>query len=581
MTYIISQRILTAVMGNKGLPGLISGVGTHDPALSFTYRLVGAGAEDAFIEQLVRAALPSGYSGDTLEEIPRMIASAREKHAMKSDEGDEAEAQTQGNGRSTITHRAIEAVLAESTLFHDDRNRAYISTPTSTGGRLCYSLDSTSANLLIRESHHRAGEKPLSRNSLTEVIDTLKARAIFDGPKIKVCVRVARIGSEIFIDLGTPGGEMVRITPDGWSVVNLASVAFVRGEGFKPLPQPALGPTKPGLIEDFFAMLGIVGDNAVLLTGFLLNCLRGEGPFMFLLVEGQQGSGKTFLSEVLKWILDPNVVVRSRLPENEAELLLQAGECFLPVYDNASGMRTNLSDTLSTIASGGSVSRRKLFSNGETYVLSACGAFIINGIGDFVTKPDLLNRAIPVQMEQISKRRTEADLRHAVEAMLPAVLAALYASAAHALRWEDQRNMHPEVFQIRMIDSAKWITAAEPALGFETGTFARTLRSKMSETSNELVNNEPIVACLRTMVEDGPFLGTVMDVFGHCCGHHTNGLPQSPVSLSKLMKRLAPALEPTGLHVNFEEKTKVGRLVRIWMDGQDPSLAKGRRRPSY
>jgi hypothetical protein len=472
--------------------------------------------------------------------------------------------------------------LEQATLFHDERKRAYISTSTTSGGHLCYSLDSKSANFFIRERHHRTGEKPLSRNSLMEVIETLKARAIFDGPEIKVSHRVARVGDEIFIDLGTASGEMVRITGNGWSMVNAGPVAFVRDEGFKPLATPASGPIKQELIEEFFGMLGIVGDNAILLMGFLLNCIRGEGPFMFLLVEGQQGSGKTFLSEVLKKILDPNAVVRSRLPDNEGDLILQAGEYFLSVYDNASGMKTDLSDALSNIVYGANFAKRELFSNGGMYVLSACSPFIINGIGDFVTKPDLLSRAIPVQLEPISQRRTEVELRQTVEGMLPAVLAALYTSAAYALRWENSRNMPAEVFQIRMTDSAKWISAAEPALGHETGTFARTLRGKLSETSNELVNNEPIVAGLRTMLEGGPFLGTVLDVFEICCAnHYTAGLPQTPVSLSKLLKRLAPALSPTGIHVQFGDKTRIGRLVRIWSDGQDPQQAKRTSRPNF
>ena len=78
---------------------------------------------------------------------------------------------------------------------------------------------------------------------------------------------------------------------------------------------------------------------------------------MFLLVEGQQGSGKTFLSETLKRILDPNAIARSRLPDNEPDLMLQAGTYFLPVYDNTSGMKADLSDTLCAIATGGSIQK--------------------------------------------------------------------------------------------------------------------------------------------------------------------------------------------------------------------------------
>ena len=138
--------------------------------------------------------------------------------------------------------------------------------------------------------------------------------------------------------------------------------------------------------------------------------------------------------------------------------------------------------------------------------------------------------------------------------------------------------MPPEVSDLRMMDSAWWITTAEVALGIQIGTFARTLKRKQSEMASELVNNEPIVGCLRTVVEIEPFIGTVSELFACCCAHrYTVGLPQTPVNLSKQLKRLAPALKPTGLHVRLEEKTKVGRLVRIWKDGQDPEQAKTHR----
>jgi len=492
---------------------------------------------------------------------------------MKSNKEGEAGASTYSAGRSTVAQRAVEVLIEEVALLHDEKRRAYMSTSTPTGGRLFYSLDSKAANLFIRERHHRTGEKPLSRNSLAEVVETLRARAIFDGPQMMVCRRVARVGDEVFIDIGTPGGEMVKITGAGWSIVNDAPVAFVRDDGFMPLPEPSSGDVKEGLIDEFFSKLGIVGDNAVLLTGFLLNCLRGEGPFMCLLIEGQQGSGKTFLSEVLKRILDPNAVPRSRLPDDEKELMLQAGYYFLPVYDNTSGMKADLSDVLCAIATGGSIPKRELYTNDELHVLSACRPFVINGIGDFVTRPDLLDRAIPIQLEPIRERRREAELRREIEAMLPALLGALYTAVAQAFRAGE--NMPRDIFNIRMIDSARWITAAESALGFELGTFARTLNKRQIETASELVNNEPIVGCLRLVTEVAPFIGTVLDLFERCCANRfTAGLPQTPVNLSKHLKRLAPALKPAGLHIRFEEKTKAGRLVRIWQDGQDPVQAK-------
>jgi len=77
-------RLLSAVVGfdspnvASGILPLLEGQGTHDPALALVAKLVRV-AEDDQIETIVRALLPENYSGDTLDELPGMIRSAREK----------------------------------------------------------------------------------------------------------------------------------------------------------------------------------------------------------------------------------------------------------------------------------------------------------------------------------------------------------------------------------------------------------------------------------------------------------------------------------------------------------------------
>ena len=53
--------------------------GTHDAALKFVAQLVAYTTDDGHIEKIVAACLPEGYSGDTLDELPRMIRDARKK----------------------------------------------------------------------------------------------------------------------------------------------------------------------------------------------------------------------------------------------------------------------------------------------------------------------------------------------------------------------------------------------------------------------------------------------------------------------------------------------------------------------
>jgi hypothetical protein len=59
--------------------------------------------------------------------------------------------------------------------------------------------------------------------------------------------------------------------------------------------------------------------------------------------------------------------------------MIQAKEYHLLVYDNASGMKGDISDALCTLATGGGLATRKLYSDDELQVFTASRPFIING----------------------------------------------------------------------------------------------------------------------------------------------------------------------------------------------------------
>jgi putative DNA primase/helicase len=71
--------LVRAVFMSKYVPPLFSGAETHEPSLRLAAQLVKHTDDDALIEALVMAALPEDYSGDSIAELPGMIAGARRK----------------------------------------------------------------------------------------------------------------------------------------------------------------------------------------------------------------------------------------------------------------------------------------------------------------------------------------------------------------------------------------------------------------------------------------------------------------------------------------------------------------------
>jgi hypothetical protein len=91
-------RILKAVVSSKEAVIILSGDGTHDAFLRLSAKLVAAGADDDEIVAICTALLPPNYKGNSLEELPELIASARRKGfgqagASKNERGYEPDAE--------------------------------------------------------------------------------------------------------------------------------------------------------------------------------------------------------------------------------------------------------------------------------------------------------------------------------------------------------------------------------------------------------------------------------------------------------------------------------------------------------
>ena len=111
---------------------------------------------------------------------------------------------------------------------------------------------------------------------------------------------------------------------------------------------------------------------------------------------------------------------------------------------------------------GGGFSTRELYSDSDEKIFDYMRPVILNGIGDIVTRPDLLDRCIVLQLQMIpeSKRRQESELNRQFEEARPRILGALLDAVVVALR------KHASVilqFNPRMADFAAWAVAAEPA----------------------------------------------------------------------------------------------------------------------
>lgn len=559
MTSKIPLKLIQACFESEHYPEYFKGHCTHGSNLKFINQIVTYNKDAEWIRRIIASGLPPDYPGDALREVDTIIASAIELgYDLRDPVGNE---KTKASPAAILLGLVEEMECAE--LFHDQFNRTFISIKEEAKGRTTYPLSSTAARLRLKQIYYQHRQQPIPTNAFSEALDTLHAKALFDGPQKQVFLRVARHQDSVVVNLADDSGQVVIINREGYRVTTDSPVMFVKSAIMGALPAPEKG----GELRMLQTLLGLSNQNFFRMLTFIINCLKPEGPYLLLLAEGEQGSGKSFLCSLLKLLIDPNKPLKLRLPDSERDLMIQAKDNHLLVFDNVSGMKGDLSDALCSLSTGGGFLTRKLYTDDESQIFDECRPYILNGITGIANRPDLLERSVSIKLPTMpeGQRKTEEEILRQFHQLRPQILGALFSVVACAL---GRFNEVISPTSIRMVDAAKWIVAAEPAVGLPEGTLLQALESSQHDVAVERMANNSLAIALAKSVERNAYEGTVGGLFDRLDPHRTRNdwnFPPTPAHLSGSLDRLRPALEKTGIMVEFGEKKRDGRYIRVWL----------------
>lgn len=553
----VKLGLLDVIFASELVPQLMSGHATHAPARDLIARIARFTTDVGYIKAIIGSVLPAGYAGNTLDEIDKMVSGAVSKSY------DKPKALPGEKAMAAVDRRNLEVVI-------DQQREPFLGIPQRDGGVIFEPLRSTSAKAYIRLIAYEAAGKPIKQDALAELIDTMEAKALYGSRQVRLHLRFGRDGGTHVIDPGWETGERIIISAGSWRVGQYDGTKFRRAPGFAPMPHPG----KAGGLKQLIKLLGLTGRNAILFVVFLMSCMRPDGPYMFLMIEGEQGSGKSLLSQFIRRIVDPNTTPKSRLPKNEQELMILAGENFLLIFDNASSMRWDMSDALCALATGSGYSTRKYYTDNESRTFNYARPVSINGIGQFAHRPDFLERSIQLRLTKMpaGKRLPEKELEKRFDEILPDVLFDLLEASAVALARMNETEAPTE---IRMADAAHWVVAAEPALGLREGEVLAALIDDQTETMVDYALGDPLVLAIVAQVQrsriegnEKGFNGTVKELLdeltSNADGRNDRWLPQSPSQLSTQIRRLAPSLAIVGVEIAYVRRSR-GQEISITM----------------
>jgi hypothetical protein len=530
-------------------------------------------------------ALPSGKdvsdwveAGGTAEAFQKLLDEAKPwgsgEHvaALKDEKQKNASELAPKKSQATILVELVEGL--QCTLFHDDTKEAYASVPVE-NHRECWPVCSVGFKEWLAMKYYGAHNSTPGNKAISDALVNIAGQAKF-GDKAKAELVYTRVGGnnqEVFVDLGDDDWNMVHITPEGWKVVPHGSVRFRRSIGMKALPLPISGGDLRTLLGPFINLSA--DDDWTLLIGYLIAAIRLLGPQLILEIIGEQGSSKTTVTDIIKAVLDPNKASKRTEPKEERDLMIGAANNWLLAFDNLSGLQGWQSDALCRLSTGGALVTRTLYTNKEETMFEAKRPIVLNGIGSISNRPDLLDRSITLSLAQIPEeaRKPEGEFWEDFHEVSGQIFGALCDAVVSALK--NLPTTRPPKLE-RMADAVLWVTAAEPGLGWEPGTFQTAYRENRRTLNETALEGSLIFEPLCTLLNEAktPWEGTageLLEALGSIAVEKAAKQKMWPANARALriaLQRIVPNLRAIGITVVFlETKVKNRRLIQIESEG--------------
>lgn len=408
------------------------------------------------------------------------------------------------------------------------------------------------------------------KNEREEIKTSLAAEAIYECETLPVWLRIAKTNEGIELNLNNENSECVKITKNGWEVTKPSSY-FYNPETSKSLPKPIKG----GSFELFKKHFKIkTDDDLMLIVGFMISCLCPNAKsYPVLVLQGEQGSAKSTTTEMIKMLVDPAKGIRRGLNKKEQDMFIVAKHNHLVSFDNVSLVKGNISDTLCLLTTGGAFSCRALWTNDGENLIELCKPIILNGITDFITRADLSNRSITIELAPISKseRKSEEEVMRSFQNDLPLMLGVLMDGLSSALKNKELIRLNEKP---RMADVALWCTQAEEGLQWPKYSFVKAFNANQQKAILTHLSHEVLAIAIRRFLTDlneKSWEGTATDLLKTLEKYKpymesSKSWPSTPSYLSQNLSRLSPNLREIGIDTDRERVSEQRTIMLKKLD---------------
>ncbi|MDO8660052.1 MAG: hypothetical protein Q7K54_05670 [Candidatus Parcubacteria bacterium] len=490
------------------------------------------------------------------EEISEKLGIISEKENIEKEEKktEEKEDKRERTSQSDQLVKLIENTEGIE-LFHDDLNEPHIRININ-GHCENWRCRSKQFKRYLSSLYWNSYKKAPNTDAINTALGVIEAKACFDGNKFELFNRVAWLNDSLWYDLTNNNWQAVKINSEKWEIVHEPPILFKHYNHQKL----QITPEKNGSIDEIFKFINIQNENhRILLRVYIVSSFIPDFPHPILCLYGSQGSAKSTLSRLLKMLIDPSAFGVTDFPKDGMELAQKLHNQWFSFFDNVSYLSGNTSDILCRAVTGAGVSKRELYTDGDDIIYHIKRPIGLNGINLIINKPDLLERSLLIELQEIpdDQRKAEKEIMEEFEKCLPKILGSIFDILSKALKIRPAIKLKS---MPRMADFALWGCAITEALGYDQNRFSEAYNENINKQNDEALYENPVAMALTNFMEDKEIwtgtstkLLSEIKLIAQNLKIEEKTLPKAPNALSRILNQIKPNLKKIGIEIIKED----------------------------
>lgn len=447
--------------------------------------------KSAYVKQFKNGALAAGCHHNSCQD--ESWHTLREKYEPEQDR------KASDGGDDTHFEKIVNIADKKNIeLFFDQKEEPHALIPVKNHTEVCRVGDGKLRHWFAREYFNETRQM-FSADAWTQARDYFKGVALFEGEERRMFTRCAWVDGVLYYDLNDENKRIVRVTAEGWDIVTDYDVLFYRNKTMATQVDPIQSDCDISTLDKFYRFKN--EDDRLLHKVSLITRLLSQINHPIIVVYGIHGGSKTSTLRKDKYYIDPDRCDILGIPKGKDELAILLDKHYFLCFDNITSVSSEMSDLFCLAATGGVTIKRKLYTDDDEVILELKNPVNMSGINVVATKPDLLDRSILLELDNIAPNelKTEEKMWEEFNRERPVVLGMIFTILSKAIQIFPSLDLN---ILGRMADFTVWGFAIAEAAGIGGQNFLDAYLRNRNRANDEAIASHPVASAVIKLMEN-------------------------------------------------------------------------------